>query len=81
MVVLFVFIYEGTGSLVADAVCLGVPASLGLTVLVAALTLLDVRRRHETILLANLGVSRTAIVVVASLPPLALETLTCLVPV
>ena len=81
MVALFVLIYEGADSLAADAVRLGAPASLALTGLVAALTLLDVLRRHEVVLLANLGVSRVGIVILASLPPLALEALTCLVPV
>jgi hypothetical protein len=57
------------------------PASLALTGLVAGLTLFDALRRHEVILLANLGVSRVGIVFLASLPPLAFEALTWLIPV
>ena len=81
MVACFVLVYEGAESLVTNAVCLGAPASLALSGLVAALTLLDVLRRREDILLANLGVSRSGIVLLASLPPLAFEALTCLAPV
>jgi len=81
MVACFVLIAEGPGSLTADAVRLGMPASLALTGFVAALTLLDLHRRHEVILLANLGVSQVGIVFLASLPPLAFEALTWLIPV
>ena len=81
MVACFVLISEGAGSMAADAVRLGMPASLALTGLVATLTLFDALRRHEVILLANLGVSRAGIVFLASLPPLAFEAMTWLTPV
>jgi len=67
--------------LAGDALHLGLPASLALAGLIAALTLLDVFRRHETILLANLGVSRFGIAGLAAAPALALEALTWLVPI
>ena len=79
IVTVFVLIYPG--ALPTDAIRLGIPASLGLTSLVAVLTLLDVLRRHEAILLANLGVSRGGIVGWAAVPALALEAMTWLVPV
>jgi hypothetical protein len=66
---------------ISDIVCLGAVTSLALSGLVAGLTLLDVLRRHETVLLANLGVGRTGILGLALLPPLLLEALTCLIPV
>ncbi|HEX9633792.1 MAG TPA: hypothetical protein VGA02_15120 [Gemmatimonadales bacterium] len=81
IVAFFVLIYEGAESPVTDAIRLGAPASLGLTAVVATLTLLDVFRRHETILLANLGVSRVGIAALAAASALALEALTWLVPV
>jgi len=65
----------------AEIVCLGAVTSLAFSGLVAALTFLDVLRRHELVLLANLGVSRAGIVGLAMLPALLLETATCLIPV
>ena len=67
--------------LAGNALHPGLPASLALAGLVAALTLLDVVRRHEAILLANLGVSRYGVAGWAAVPPLALEALICLAPV
>ena len=77
----FASIFQGAEAPVTDAIRLGAPASLGLTAVVATLTLLDVFRRHETILLANLGVSRFGIAGLAAASALALEALTWLVPV
>jgi len=65
----------------ANIVRLGVVTGLAFSALVAGLTLLDVARRHEAILLANLGVSRAGVFGLALLPPLLGETLTCLLPV
>lgn len=65
----------------AEIVCLGTVTSLAFSGLVAALTFLDVLRRHELVLLANLGVSRTAILGLAAAPALLLEAVTCLIPV
>jgi predicted acyltransferase len=79
MIACFVAIYDGPDAVVSEAVCLGAPASLALAGLVAALTLLDLHRRHEAILLANLGASWQGIVALAAGPVLLLEALTCLV--
>lgn len=81
MVAFFVFIYQGAGALTTHAVHLGTPTSLWLIAMVAALTVLDVHRRHEIVLLANLGVGPGPIAVLAALPPLVLELVTCLIPV
>jgi hypothetical protein len=80
-IALLVFYYEGLDALRAEAVRLGAPAGLALAGLVAAITLLDVYRRREAILLANLGVGPAGVVIVALLPTLALEALTWLAPV
>jgi hypothetical protein len=52
--------------------------------LVALLGLLEARRRHEHLLLANLGVSQLTISLVSAIPALAIEvlawTLVALVP-
>lgn len=73
--------YQGAGALVPDAVRLGLVASLELSAIVAGLTLLDVFRRHEVILLANLGTGRAGVFGLALMPPLLLEALTWLIPV
>jgi hypothetical protein len=49
------------------------PTSVGLVALVTMLTLLDTRRRHETVLLANLGVGASGLLVVSAAPPVLLE--------
>lgn len=81
MIAVLVLFYDGPDALAAEAVRLGAPAGLALGGIVAALTLLDVHRRHEAILLANLGVGRGGIVLTALAPALALEALTWLIPV
>lgn len=47
---------------------------------VGVLALLEARRRNEIVLLANLGVGRSAIVVLSVLPAAALELLLALIP-
>jgi hypothetical protein len=81
MLAVFVFIYQGPGALPTHAVRVGTPTSLWLIAMVAALTVLDVHRRHEIVLLANLGVRPGAIAGLAALPAVALELVTCLIPV
>jgi hypothetical protein len=49
------------------------PTAIGLVALVTFLTLLDTRRRHETILLGNLGIGRSGLLVTGTTPPILLE--------
>ena len=49
------------------------PTSIGLTVLVAILTLLDARRRHETILMGNFGIGTDGLLATGAAPPIVLE--------
>lgn len=79
MIAFYAVILEGVGVL-AETVCLGLPTGAALAGIVAGLNLLDVHRRHEVILLANLGSSRFEIFLLAFLPALALEAATCLIP-
>jgi lipopolysaccharide export LptBFGC system permease protein LptF len=48
-------------------------AALTVVLVVAALGLVDAHRRNEDLFLANLGVSRSRIVVTAAIPALVLE--------
>ena len=48
-------------------------AALTVVLIVAALGLLDAHRRNEDLFLANLGVSRSQIVVTAAIPALVFE--------
>ena len=57
---------------------LGLPASLTLVTLCGALGLLDVLRRRESILLANLGIPLRAVFLTGAVPALIGETLTTL---
>lgn len=59
---------------------IGLPTSAGLIALVAALSMFELHRRHEAILLANLGIARSGILATALLPPLLLELATWLIP-
>lgn len=52
--------------------------ALGLVALVPFLTLIDARRRHEVLLLGNLGLGTTALVITAAVPPILLEAATWL---
>lgn len=83
--VVFVLLYElqyGSGNVTAaDTVHLGVTTSLAFSALMAGLTVLDVHRRHEATLLANLGLSRAGLALTAWITPLLLEIVTWLVPV
>jgi hypothetical protein len=54
---------------------LGLPASVTLVTMCGALSLLDVLRRRESILLANLGIPLRAVVVTGAIPALIGETL------
>jgi hypothetical protein len=63
------------GALAADqlgppTLAIGLPAAAALVTLTGALTLLDVLRRREGILLANLGVPLRAVVVTGAVPAL-----------
>lgn len=49
------------------------PTSVAVIGLTTWLTLMDAARRHETLLLANLGVDRAGLVSTGVLPPLLLE--------
>jgi len=60
----------------ADVIRLTLPASALLIGLVTGLSMLDARRRHELVLLANLGIARRWIVMTALLPPALLEAAT-----
>lgn len=55
------------------------PTSFALVALVAFLTLADARRRHEVVLLGNLGVGTTGLVITGTLPPVVLEVAAWLV--
>lgn len=63
-----------------DLVRIGLPTSAGLIALVAALSMFELRRRHEAILLANLGTAPSGIVATALVPPLLLELATWCIP-
>lgn len=52
---------------------------LGIIVLTAALGLIEVRRRREHVLLANLGVGQAALAAVMLIPPVVFEVLMALV--
>ena len=63
------------GALAADqlgapTLAIGLPAAATIVTLTGALTLLDVLRRREGILLANLGVPLRAVVVTGAIPAL-----------
>lgn len=75
-----VVVLGGGLSVLPETACLGLTTSVALTVLLAGLTVLDVYRRHEVILLANLGGSRLGVFFLVALPLLGLEALTCLLP-
>ena len=49
------------------------PTSVAVIALATWLTLLDAGRRHETVLLADLGVGRTGLASISAIPPLMLE--------
>jgi hypothetical protein len=68
------------GALAADqfgapTLSIGLPASFTLVIMSGALTLLDVLRRREGILLANLGVPLRAVLVTGAVPALIGETI------
>lgn len=52
-----------------------VPASAAIVVVAVTFTILDERRRRQTVFLANLGISELALAVVAAVPPTVLELL------
>lgn len=56
-----------------DYLRLAPPASVAVVGLATWLTLMDAARRHEIVLLANLGVDRAGFLSVSALPPLLLE--------
>jgi nitrate/nitrite transporter NarK len=86
-----IFIWLGTrilfrfaGGLVADrlgppSIFILPPTAIALSCLVGALGLLEARRRHEHLLLANLGVAQWRLWVIATLPALVAEMLVALV--
>lgn len=49
------------------------PTSVAVVLLASWLTLLDAARRHETVLLANLGIGRPGLFAAVGAPPLLLE--------
>ena len=64
--------------LAAPTLNLGLPASVTLVTLCGALILVDVLRRRESILLADLGIPLRAVVLTGAIPALIGETLTTL---
>lgn len=76
---LCVLILGGATGEIADVVRLTGPSSVALTGLVTGLTIFDAHRRHELVLLANLGIARWRIALTALLPPALLETATRLI--
>lgn len=63
----------GGGSGPAEAVTVNWPTSLAVILVVVALVLVDVRRREERIFLADLGISRRAVVGLSAAVTTALE--------
>lgn len=68
LVVVVVFAFGGTNPFVVPIVVL-----LGLVAASAALTLVDVHRRHEQMLIGNLAIGPAFIVALAAIPALAGE--------
>jgi hypothetical protein len=62
-----------------DAIDPSVVTVFGITILTVALGRIDMRRRREHVLLANLGVGQAAVAILMPIPPLLFETLMALV--
>lgn len=62
----------------SDATDLALVTVVGIIVLTATLGLIDVRRRREHVLLANLGVGQAALGTLMLVPPVLLEVLMAL---
>ena len=65
---------ESADVLGRPSLTLELPALLALIAICSSLVVLDVLRKHERILLANLGVSLGAVALIGAIPALLVET-------
>ena len=71
----FAFVSEAAKDVLGPpTLTLELPAMLALIAICSAFVVLDVLRRHERLLLANLGVSLGGVAVVGAIPALVAET-------
>lgn len=73
---LYLIVSAAAGAFEPPTLTLGPLASLWLVAICSFLVVLDAVRRHERILLANLGVPLGAVALIGAIPALLAETMT-----